>query len=236
MSPELARELGISDGTWVRVTSPYGPVRVAPRWRFCQGKGRPSPLPRSNHRCGHPTPQRGVEVEREWKRADCRMPGSHEHRLKPCETRRKFSAAKPIPAVLKAPEIPSQRDILEELQRKLDEAPLQHAAAVLPPYEPIQSLHKSGALDLLRGFFGANREIIGSLAEAMNSPGTIRGFRKQVALAQVLGCVEPKVFEDFRDALTEAARKNMPGNGELPGLWTILKRADGENSLRALGG
>lgn len=35
----------------------------------------PSPLPRTNPRFGHPTPQTGVEVERKWKRADYRMPG-----------------------------------------------------------------------------------------------------------------------------------------------------------------
>lgn len=35
-----------------------------------------SPLPRANPRFGHPTPQRGVEVERKWKRADYRAPGS----------------------------------------------------------------------------------------------------------------------------------------------------------------
>jgi formate dehydrogenase major subunit len=35
-----------------------------------------SPLPRGNFRLGNPTPQRGVEVERKWKRADYRMPGS----------------------------------------------------------------------------------------------------------------------------------------------------------------
>ncbi len=35
-----------------------------------------SPLPRINHRFGHPTPQHGVEVERKWKRADYRMPGN----------------------------------------------------------------------------------------------------------------------------------------------------------------
>ena len=39
------------------------------------GKPQTSPLPRTNHRFGHPTPQRGVEVERKWKRADYRMPG-----------------------------------------------------------------------------------------------------------------------------------------------------------------
>ena len=35
-----------------------------------------SPLPRINHRFGHPTPQRGVEVERKWKRPDYRIPGA----------------------------------------------------------------------------------------------------------------------------------------------------------------
>ncbi len=35
-----------------------------------------NPLPRTNSRCGHPTPQNGVEVERKWKRADYHEPGS----------------------------------------------------------------------------------------------------------------------------------------------------------------
>jgi formate dehydrogenase major subunit len=35
-----------------------------------------SPLPRINHRFGHPTPQNGVEVERKWKRPDYRIPGT----------------------------------------------------------------------------------------------------------------------------------------------------------------
>jgi formate dehydrogenase major subunit len=36
----------------------------------------PNPLPPINFRYGHPTPQRGVEVERKWKRADYSPPGS----------------------------------------------------------------------------------------------------------------------------------------------------------------
>jgi len=35
-----------------------------------------SPLPRTNSRFGHPTPQHGVEVERKWKRPDYRIPGN----------------------------------------------------------------------------------------------------------------------------------------------------------------
>jgi formate dehydrogenase major subunit len=36
-----------------------------------------SPLPRTNHRFGRPTPQNGVEVERKWARADYHPPGNH---------------------------------------------------------------------------------------------------------------------------------------------------------------
>lgn len=35
-----------------------------------------NPLPRTNSRFGHPTPQRGVEVERKWKRPDYSLPGN----------------------------------------------------------------------------------------------------------------------------------------------------------------
>ena len=38
-----------------------------------------SPLPKTNSRLGHPTPQKGVEVERKWKRADYTMPGTTQH-------------------------------------------------------------------------------------------------------------------------------------------------------------
>ena len=37
---------------------------------------RENPLPAENFRHGHPTPQTGVEVERKWKRADYKFPGS----------------------------------------------------------------------------------------------------------------------------------------------------------------
>jgi formate dehydrogenase major subunit len=37
-----------------------------------------TPLPITNHRYGHPTPQRGVEVQRKWNRSDYHLPGSRE--------------------------------------------------------------------------------------------------------------------------------------------------------------
>jgi formate dehydrogenase major subunit len=42
-----------------------------------------SPLPRTNSRWGHPTPQLGVEVERKWQRADYRTPGPQLVQIQP---------------------------------------------------------------------------------------------------------------------------------------------------------
>ena len=117
VSPDLAQERGIQNGTWVHLTSRYGRVRVravvtdrvhgkelympmnsveSPVNRLTSSRTDPvthtpaykevsvhmtvlpeigaNPLPRTNSRWGHPTPQHGVEVERKWQRADYRMP------------------------------------------------------------------------------------------------------------------------------------------------------------------
>lgn len=42
-----------------------------------------NPLPPTNSRWGHPTPQHGVEVERKWKRADYRTPGPQLVQIQP---------------------------------------------------------------------------------------------------------------------------------------------------------
>ena len=48
---------------------------TAVQMQVLEPKGE-SPLPRINPRFGHPTPQRGVEVERKWRRPDYRFPGN----------------------------------------------------------------------------------------------------------------------------------------------------------------
>src|SRR5262249_49494833 len=117
VSPALATERGIENGTWVELTSRYGQVRVRAlvsdrvhgRDLYLPMNSTQSPVnrltgsytgpvthtpayqeavvsvrvlpergesarPRTNHRFGRPTPQRGVEVERKWQRADYRQP------------------------------------------------------------------------------------------------------------------------------------------------------------------
>lgn len=47
---------------------------TAVRMEVLEARGE-SPLPRTNHRFGHPTPQAGVEVDRKWRQAGYSFPG-----------------------------------------------------------------------------------------------------------------------------------------------------------------
>jgi formate dehydrogenase major subunit len=58
-----------------KVTSTPAYKETSVRMRVIEETGA-NPLPRTNSRFGHPTPQQGVEVERKWNRADYRAPGS----------------------------------------------------------------------------------------------------------------------------------------------------------------
>jgi formate dehydrogenase major subunit len=55
-------------------TPAYKEVSVS-MWVLPEAVGQ-NPLPRTNSRFGHPTPQKGVEVERKWKRPDYGFPGN----------------------------------------------------------------------------------------------------------------------------------------------------------------
>ena len=119
VSPALASERTIQDGTWVQLISRYGQVRVravvtdrvhgkelympmnstespvnkltgsytdkithTPAYKETSVRmvvlpeTGANPLPRTNSRFGRPTPQKGVEVERKWRRPDYRIPGN----------------------------------------------------------------------------------------------------------------------------------------------------------------
>ena len=55
-----------------KVTSTPAYKEASVRMELIDAHGA-SPLPPGNSRFGHPTPQRGVEVERKWKRSDYSM-------------------------------------------------------------------------------------------------------------------------------------------------------------------
>ena len=72
--------------------------------------------------------------------------------------------AQPIPL-----ELPP-RDPRAELQTRLQNAPLEHAAALLDAYEVLQGLHDHGVFDLMRGALGSSDHPLEAFVQAAKSP------------------------------------------------------------------
>jgi uncharacterized protein YjgD (DUF1641 family) len=137
--------------------------------------------------------------------------------------------AKPIPL-----ELP-KRDPREELHSRLEQAPIEHAEAVLASFEVLQDLHNSGVLELLRGVLGGGDKILEIVVEASQTPEAIRGIRNLIIMTKILGSMDPellkKLTEAIPDVLVSAAKAQET---EPPGFWETLRILRSKNLRRGL--
>ncbi len=125
-------------------------IRVLPE----QGTNPLKPL---NFRfSGKPTPQMGVEVERKWRRDDYHMPGTKNLFKSNCRTKK----AGQFMAVAVDIRDFTPVDSREDLIRRVEQAPVEHAEAVLAAYDLLQRMHEKGLLDLLNGLLSAGDTVI----------------------------------------------------------------------------
>lgn len=124
--------------------------------------------------------------------------------------------AQPIP--LEAP----PRDPRIALQSRLQEAPAEHAEALLAGYEVLQGLHDSGVLDLLRGALGSRDKVLEVAVGAVGSAESIRVVRNLIILVNTLGAIEPAVLKTLAEAAPQALNM-MVRQPEPPGLWRLVK-------------
>jgi uncharacterized protein YjgD (DUF1641 family) len=94
-------------------------------------------------------------------------------------------------------------DPREELRKRLEEAPEEHAEALLESYELLQHLHDSGVLRLLRGAASSGGMIVDAAVGAANSEEGIRGLRNAIILAKMLGSINPDILQACANAVSE---------------------------------
>jgi uncharacterized protein YjgD (DUF1641 family) len=128
--------------------------------------------------------------------------------------------------------MPVPRDAREELKRRVENAPVEHAAAVLAAYELLQELHESGTLDALRGAFGAGGEIVKHASGLAAKPESIHAMRNLLILGNLLGSIDPEMLHRMVDGLPAAAEQAPE---EPPSLFQIFRRMRSRNVRRALG-
>ena len=126
--------------------------------------------------------------------------------------------AQPIP--LKLP----PRDPRAELLGRLENAPVEHAEALLDSYELLQQLHEHGVLQLLRGVLGASDKLVETAVEAAKSEESIRAMRNAIILAKMLGSIDPKVLEGIAVAARQTLGSDKKADSEPPGLFSLFSQ------------
>ena len=124
------------------------------------------------------------------------------------------------------------RDARAELQTRLQDAPLQHAEALLSGYDLLQRLHDRGVLDLVRGGLGSSDKVLSIIVDAAKAPEAINATRVLLILTKVAFTLEPELLEDVVTAVPQSlahAREQKPLS-----LWQLFKKMCSQDTRRAL--
>jgi uncharacterized protein YjgD (DUF1641 family) len=124
--------------------------------------------------------------------------------------------ARPIPL-----ELPP-RDPRQELRVRLEQAPIEHAEALLDSYELLQQLHEHGVLQLLSDVLGASGKLVETAVDAARSDESVRAIRNAIILGKMLESINPEVLQGIAAAVGETLGCNEKPLIEPPGLLSLL--------------
>src|ERR1700757_4955956 len=115
-----------------------------------------------------------------------------------------------------------QRDPREALYQRLENAPKEHAEALLAACDILQGLHDHGILELAKGALGSSEKVLQILVNTGNTPQVIRGIRNAMILAKIADSIDPQLLEGLERAVTEGLAE--AGKPKTPGLFSLLRK------------
>jgi uncharacterized protein YjgD (DUF1641 family) len=134
--------------------------------------------------------------------------------------------AEPIPFAL------PPRDPREALFHRLENAPDEHAEALLAAYDVLQGLHDRGVLELAKGVLRSGDKVLEILVDAGNTPEVIHGIRNFIIMTKLFGSLEPKLLEHLAEAVPNAL---VEAKTEEPlGLLRLMSKMSNKDARRIL--
>jgi uncharacterized protein YjgD (DUF1641 family) len=126
------------------------------------------------------------------------------------------------------------RDPREELRKRLEEAPVKHAEALLDSYELLGELREHGLFELLRGALGASDKLIETAVDAARSDEAIRAIRNAIILGKILGAINPEVLQSVAVAVGETLECYEKPIIEPPGLFSLIAQFSHKELRRSM--
>ena len=128
---------------------------------------------------------------------------------------------------------PIAADPRTELQRRLAEAPTEHAEALLVAWDILEAAHDQGILDAVHGLIGAKDTIAGKLAEYAKTPEGIAALRNILAAAKIIAALDPETLDRLSKSVVAASEQHQREQ-KPPSLWQLFKRTNSEDGRRGL--
>jgi len=124
-------------------------------------------------------------------------------------------------------------DFKADLQRRLEKAPDEHAAALLAAYDVLEAAYDEGLLDILHGMIASKDKIITTLSHFAAQPEGVTGIRNLLTAAKILTELDPAVLDQVSKAMASATEEHKREQTP-PSLFQLAKRATSEDSRRGL--
>jgi uncharacterized protein YjgD (DUF1641 family) len=118
-------------------------------------------------------------------------------------------------------EIPP-RDPRKELMTRLENAPAEHAEALLDAFELIQQAHDAQVFELLRGLLSAKDHLLETVVRETETPAAIHALRNAIIFGKMMSSVTPDLMECFAAAVGETLGSERRPVIEPPGLLSLL--------------
>ncbi len=115
-------------------------------------------------------------------------------------------------------------DSRQDLIRRVEQAPAEHAKAVLAAYDLLERLHQTGLLDLLNGLLSAGDTVVNDVVDVVSSKQMVTALRIGLIFSNVLSSIDA-------DALHAVIAE---GGKEAPSLLALGKQAASKDARRGM--
>jgi uncharacterized protein YjgD (DUF1641 family) len=116
------------------------------------------------------------------------------------------------------------RNSRNDLIRRVEQAPVEHAEAVLAAYDLLQRLHEKGIIDLLNGLLSAGDTAVERVVDLISSREMVTAFRMALMFSNLLNSINP---DELHTVMSNAGKKT-------PSLFAIGRQADSKDARRGM--
>jgi putative oxidoreductase len=141
------------------------------------------------------------------------------------------------------------QDSRGDLMRRLQDAPEDHAEALLSLYDLLEKLHEKGLIDTADGLLSASTTVVDRLVDVVSSKQAVSALRMGLMLANLLETIDinqvhslltasegkpPSLLRLGRDALSEDARRGLSAGVGLLSVFGAALRPKGVQPTTAV--